>query len=158
MDSPTDLCLKRANNELILASIIQRVSNENPLKKDVFQIDQDLTFYSAVISHAYYAIFNSAKAYLISKGVVFPRQGQHQKAYQEFSKNVKKGVINKELLKMYDEVKIKAEELLGIFEKEREKRGKFTYERLPQANKQPAEESLENAQKFYRQIYALISK
>src|SRR3989344_9268688 len=99
MDSTIDLCLKRADNELILAGIIHRVSQETQLKKDTFKIAEDFTFYSAVISHAYYAIFHSAKGYLISQGVTFPeKQGQHQKVYYEFSKRVKKGVIASELL------------------------------------------------------------
>lgn len=158
MDLTIDLCLKRADNELVLANIIQRISVEEQLKKDVFKIPEDFTFYSAVINHSYYTIFHSAKAYLMSKGVGFSnKQGQHQKVYQRFKKNVKKGTIDNELLKIYDAVMIRADELLGILEKEREKRGEFTYEKLPQANMEPANDSLANAQKFYRHIYALIS-
>ncbi len=157
MDSTIDLCIKRADNELILASIIQRISNESQLKRDTFQVAENLTFYSAVISHAYYAIFNSAKAYLISKGIVFSKQGQHQRVYQEFQKMVKKGVIDKELLSLYTEVLIKADNLLDILKLEKKKRGDFTYERLSQANKEPAQDSVANAKKFYQYIYALIS-
>jgi len=125
----------------------------------IFQIAEEFTFYSAVISHSYYAIFQSAKAYLISKGVAFSeKQGQHQKVYYGFKKYVKNGTIDSELLKIYDTVKVKAKELLEILEKEREERGKSTYETLPQANKEPAENSLANAQKFYSNIYYLISK
>ena len=53
---------------------------------------------------------------------------------------------------------IKAEELLGIFRRERKKRGKFTYQRLPQANFGPARESLENAKKFFKNIYLMLER
>jgi len=159
MDLAIELCLKRAENEIVLAKLIQRISNENQLKKEVFQIAEDFTFYSAVISHSYYAIFQSAKAYLLSKGVGFSsKQGQHQKVYHRFKKHIKKGTMDAELLNIYDSIMIRADELLGILEMEREKRGNFTYETLPQANKEPAEDSLVNAQKFYKHIYALISQ
>ena len=80
MDSTINLCLQRAENELVLANIIQRISQNDEMKKNVFQVAEESTFYSAVISHSYYAIFYSAKAYLISQGVKFvSKQGQHQK-------------------------------------------------------------------------------
>jgi len=40
---------------------------------------------------------------------------------------------------------------------EHRKRGKFTYQKLPQANLRPAKESADNAEKFYRNI-SLIMK
>lgn len=159
MDSTIDLCLKRSDNEIVLATVVYRISHDAALKKDVLHIAENLTFYSAVIGHAYYAIFHSAKAYLISKGITFTeRQGQHQKVHHKLQYFVKKGVISQELLKIYDEVKGRAEELLSIFEKEREKRGRFTYEQLPQANKEPAEKSLNNARHFITHMKSLIEK
>jgi uncharacterized protein (UPF0332 family) len=159
MDSTIDLCLKRSDNELVLATIIQRISEETQLKKDVFHIAEEFTFYSAVIGHSYYAIFHSAKAYLISKGLTFPdKQGQHQKVYYEFRKLVNKGVIDRELLKMYELVKGRANALLEILEKEREKRTTFMYEKLPQANREPAEESLSKARHFVSHMRSFIEK
>lgn len=158
MDSTIELSLKKADNEIILAKIIQRISNEGNLKKDIFQISESFTFYSSVIEHSYYAIFNNAKAYLMSKGIVFSeKQGQHQKVYYEFRKHVRKGIIDSELLKMYDIVIGRADELLKILEDKRDKRGKVTYEKLPETNKSPAEDSLTNAQKFYQHIYTFIN-
>ena len=149
MDSTINLCLQRAENELVLANIIQRISQSEEMKKNVFQVAEDSTFYSAVISHSYYAIFYSAKAYLISQGVKFvSKQGQHQKVHHEFTRLVKKGVIDKELLRIYDDAKMRAETLLEIIKEERKKRTEFTYEKLPQANQQPAQDSLTNASLF----------
>ena len=159
MDSTIDLCLQRADSELVLAAAINRISQEAQLKKDIFKIAENFTFYSAVISHSYYAIFNSAKAYLISKGITFTdKQGQHQKVYHKFKYFVKKGVIESELLKIYDEVKGRAEELLNILEKERENRGIYTYEKLSQANKEPAEKSLSNARHFVTHMKSFMEK
>lgn len=47
-----------------------------------------------------------------------------------------------ELLEMYRKVVIRADDLLEIFRGERWKRGVFTYNTIPQANREPAEESL----------------
>ncbi len=44
---------------------------------------------------------------------------------------------------------VRAEDLLGIFSKEKSKRGTFTYQKLPQANREPAKESFDNASLFF---------
>jgi hypothetical protein len=46
--------------------------------------------------------------------------------------------------------------LLNIFEEEKGKRGEFTYETLPQANKEPAETSLNNAKLFVSNIMKVM--
>jgi hypothetical protein len=43
---------------------------------------------------------------------------------------------------------VMVDELLQIFKDEKWKRGNFTYQTIPQANKEPADDSLKNA-KFY---------
>lgn len=156
MDSTTKIYFDRANNEIKLAESIVLLSENDKVKQEVFNIPKSMTFYSAVISHSYYAIFYSAKAYLQTKGIAFTeRQGQHQRVYFEFSKLVKKGIIDKELLDMYKEVMIKAETLLEILRQEKDSRNEFTYEKLPQANKEPARNSLKNAQQFYSHLFGL---
>jgi len=47
---------------------------------------------------------------------------------------------------------------LHIFELEKNKRGKFTYQKIPQANQEPAQESIKNAQIFFNNIYKLCEK
>lgn len=83
---------------------------------------------------------------------------EHRKTLNEFEKLAMSGQIDLELLKIYKDIVVKAEELLGIFVKEKSKRGKFTYKMLPQANLKPARESLDNAEKFYKNINLLIRK
>ena len=53
---------------------------------------------------------------------------------------------------------VRAEELLGVFSKEKGKRGKFTYQKLPQANREPAKESFDNASFFFKNINKILRK
>jgi len=110
-----------------------------------------------VISHSYYCIFYAAKAYLINKGIKTEPPEEHRKTYDELRKLVDAGVIDVELLKMYEQVMVKADTLLEIFRQEKGKRGKFTYQKIPQANKEPAETSLKHAQTFFKHIYNLLN-
>lgn len=68
---------------------------------------------------------------------------------------VDKGEFDVELLMLYEKVLIKADKLQGIFRIEKKKRGEFTYQKLAQANKEPVEESLENAKMFFGYVYGL---
>ena len=158
MDSDINLSLERAQNEILLAQSVKLLTEDAKIKREVFKLDEKVTFYSAVIAHAYYAIFYAARAYVVSKGVNLPEQGVHSAVYSAFRKFVRQGKIAAELLELYEEVKVKAETLLEIFEEEKENRTKFTYKTLAQANKRPAEDSLENARIFFTQIKELIGR
>ena len=60
----------------------------------------------------------------------------HKKTFEAFEKYiVQTGKLDTELLKIYKKMVVRADELLGIFSKEKRKRGEFTYQKLPQANK-----------------------
>ena len=83
---------------------------------------------------------------------------EHRKAFEEFEKLVLSGEIDVELLKIYKSIVVKADELLGIFRREKSKRGKFTYKKLPPANLEPARESLINSEKFFKNINLIIRK
>lgn len=155
MDLNFKLCLERANNEIKFADIGLFVSQNPNIQVEVFKIDQPETYYSAVISHAYYCIFYSAKAYLAKKGIKTEAPEEHKKTYEAFKSFVLKGVVDKELLDIYDEIVIRADTLLGIFKAEKKKRGEFTYQKLPQANQDPAKQSIENAKTFLRHIIKL---
>jgi len=155
MDPLVKLYLERADTEIVEAESLFKISGDNSLKA-ILKIDVSKTFYSGVISHSYYAIFYSAKAYLLSKGITISSPREHQKVYLAFSKLVNEKTINKELFNIYDKEFLKAEVLLEILEGELGKRTKFTYKTLPQANKEPAFESTENANKFYKAINALL--
>ena len=131
--------LERAENEVILASSVKKLSEDNDAKK-LFQIEQELTFYSAAISHSYYAIFYAAKAILLTKGIKTEMPDVHKKTLDAFKEHlVDTGILDIKLLEVYKKLIIRAEGLLSIFRYEKKKRGDFTYSTIPQANKEPAD-------------------
>lgn len=152
-----ELYLQRAKSELDLAKAVFKLSTNNKLKLE-FELKEDSTFFSNVISNSYYCIFYSAKALLQSKGITTEPPDEHSKTLQEFEKLVLSGKIDVELLIIYKSIVVKADELLGIFRREKSKRGEFTYQKLPQANLEPAKESLNNAEKFFKNISLIIRK
>lgn len=155
MDLNYNLYLERANNEIKFAEIALFVSNNKNIQVDVMKIEEPETYYSSVISHAYYCIFYSAKAYLSMKGIKTKAPEEHKKTYKEFKKLVVQGIVDRELLNIYEDIIVKAETLLGIFKTEKKKRGEFTYQKLSQANLEPANKSLENAKTFLKHIRML---
>ena len=158
MDLMVKLYLDRANNEHLLAGALKKLSETDTLKKE-FGLPEKITFYSAAISHAYYAIFYSAKAALLTKGIETKSPEIHKKTFEEFKKQfVESGILDTELLIIYQKMIIRADELLQIFKSEKWKRGHFTYETIPQANKKPAEESVEHATKFVKNIRAILEE
>lgn len=157
MDSIFKIYLKRAENELNLSMMIQKISDDKQIQLDIFGTQED-TYYSAVISHAYYAIFYAAKAYLLLKGIKTKAPEEHRKTIEGFSKLVDKGVVDVELLKIYQTMLIRTDTLLDIYGTEKGKRGKFTYRKIPQANKEPAQKSISNAKTFFKHIFRLCEK
>ncbi len=137
--------------------IVMKISDDKELQLSAFNMKED-TYYSATISHAYYCIFYAAKAYLLAKGIKTEPPEEHKKTFEEFSKLVEKGIVDVELLKIYEKMLVRADTLLHIFELEKGKRGKFTYRRIPQANREPAKESIDNAQFFFKNVYGLCEK
>lgn len=157
MDSRVDLYLKRADDELLLAKINFDISTKDNLK-DILNIEKTKTFFNDVISQAYYSIFYSAKAYLLSKGIETKPPEEHKKTYLEFKKLVESGELKSELLDIYERESDKAEVLLDIFFKEKKKRGNFVYNMNSQANIPFTEESISNSRKFISTIKNLLKK
>lgn len=157
MDFEHKIYLARAQNELNLSIIVQTISNDKNMQVEVFRMKED-TYYSAAISHAYYSIFYAAKASLLLKGIKTHAPEEHKKTLDAFSKLVDEGIVDVELLKIYLSIAIKADALLHIFELEKGKRGTFTYKRISQANREPAQESINNAQFFFSNIFKLCEK
>ena len=83
MDSMVKIYLDRSLNELSQAKLLFAISNDNE-KKQEFQIEEEMTFYSGAISHAYYSIFYSAKAILLTKGIKTTAPEVHKKTYEAF--------------------------------------------------------------------------
>ena len=159
MSDEAELYLLRAENELVAAQMLFDISNNPSLQKEQFKLEKNFTFYSTVIGHSYYCIFYSAKAILIEEGIKTGAPEVHRKTLDAFEKHlVLTGKLDIELLKIYKKMIVRAEELLGIFSKEKGKRGKFTYQKLPQANIEPAKESLDNAYFFFKNINKIIRR
>ena len=159
MNHISKLYLAKAENEFVAGKILNEVSINPKLQKEQFKLEENFTFYSSVISHCYYCIFYSAKAILLIENVKTNMPSVHQKtliAFKNFLVNT--GKLDKELLKIYEDIVIKADSLLHIFSIEKSKRGKFTYQTLPQANMEPAKQSLENANIFFRSIRKIVEK
>ena len=64
MDFEHKIYLARAENELNLSIMIQKISDNTKMQIETFGMKES-TYYSATISHAYYSIFYAAKAYLL---------------------------------------------------------------------------------------------
>ena len=91
------------------------ISN-NSAKKQEFQIEEETTFYSSVISHSYYAIFYGAKAILFVKNIKPEMPDVHKNTYEAFDEHfVRTGILDMELLKIYQKMIVRADELLQIF-------------------------------------------
>ena len=81
----------------------------------------------------------------------------HKKTFDAFKKEfVDTGVLDVNLLEIYKKAIIRADVLLEIFRDEKWKRGNFTYNTIPQANKEPAEDSLKNSKHFVANITKVI--
>lgn len=157
MNDGSDLYIQRAENELVAAQMLFEISSSPILQKEQFKLEKEFTFYSSVISHSYYCIFYSAKAILAKIEIKTEAPEVHKKTIEAFDKYlVRTGKLDVELLKIYQKIVVRVEELLGIFSKEKGKRGKFTYQKLPQANREPAKESFDNASFFFKNINKII--
>ena len=158
MDSKVKLYLERAENELRFTKVAFNLSEKENLKIELGANPND-TFYSAVISHSYYAIFYSAKAILLTKGINTKSPEEHRKTYEKFKKIfVDSGELDNKLLRIYNDLIVKADELLSLFAHEKWKRGYFTYKILAQANIEPAKESIQNTIKFLSNIKQVLEK
>jgi len=158
MDSQVNLYTERAKNEITISEKLREMSETDEVRT-FMRIPEDMTFYSAVISHSYYSIFYSAKAILLTKGVRTHSPDVHSKTLQAFKERlVDTGILDTKLLEIYKKLVIRADELLGIFVEEKRKRGDFTYKTIPQANREPAEDSLANAKIFLSNINRVIEK
>ena len=158
MDSTAKIYVQRSLNELKAAKVLFAISND-PKKKQEFQLEEETTFFSSVISHSYYAIFYGAKAILHTKKIKTEMPEVHKKTYEAFEEHfVDTGILDTEFLKIYQKMIVRARELLQIFKDEKWKRGHFTYQTIPQANKEPADQSIQNATSFIKNIKLVLEK
>lgn len=147
--------LERAENQLILAKANFELSMNDKVKELLF-IPHDKTFFNNVISESYYAIFYTAKAYLLLLNINTSPPEEHKKTYEQFKKLVKTEKLDKQLFAIYEEESNKAETLLKIFFEEKKNRGRFTYNLNANANKPFAEQSIKNAIFFVSTMKKII--
>ena len=151
-----DLYFNRAANELKLAKTALKISDDDSLKLSLELVPDD-TFYSGVIGHSYYSMFYGTKAILLTLNIKTNPPNIHKATLDAFAHYL---VINKkldfQLLQIYKKSIVQADSLLGLFIEEKDKRSEFTYKTLPQANKEPAQESIDNANKFLTHIKKVI--
>ena len=158
VDSRVKLYMERSENELRLAKAVFNLSDDDETKIRL-DANPDDTFYSAAISHAYYAIFYSAKSLLLTKNIDTKSPEIHKKTFEEFKRNfVETGILDINLLQIYRKMIVKADELLGLFSQEKWKRGHFTYHTISQANIEPAKESVSNSKRFIANIKEVIKR
>ena len=156
MDLLVNLFIERADTELVLAEKIKMLCENNEIRS-MMQIEKQKTFYSAVISHAYYCIFYSAKALLLTKGIKTSSPDIHKRTFEEFKTQfVDTGILDVKLLEIYQKLVLRADALLQIFKEEKWKRGNFTYNTIPQANKEPANDSIINSKIFFVNVRKVI--
>ena len=157
MDSKVNLYLLRAEDEFLLSKKDMQISTDDKTK-EFLGVPKEKTFFYSVISHAYYSIFYAAKSYLLTKGIRTSQPSEHKKTYKRFKQLVRQGVVDKELLKIYEAEITKADSLLKIFQYEKIKRGTFTYQIKSEANLPFAKESIENARKFISSIKMMVDQ
>ncbi|MFH1127356.1 MAG: hypothetical protein ABIG84_04990 [archaeon] len=151
MNALAELYLQRAETELVAAQLLFETSYNERLQKEEFKLEKNFTFYSSAISHAYYCIFYSAKAILMTEDIKTDAPEVHKKTIDAFDDFfVKTGRLDVHLLTIYKKMFLRAEELLSIYSLEKRKRGEYTYQKLPQANVEPAKESIDNASLFFK--------
>ncbi len=155
MDSEVELFILRAEDEFLLASSEMKMSTDMKVK-EALGIIENKTFFHSVISHSYYSIFYSAKAYLLNKGIKTETPSEHLKTYLELKKLAKEGILSKELLDIYEDEIEKADSLLKIFKEEKSKRGSFVYNVKSEANKPYAQESIDHARIFISSIKSIL--
>ena len=155
MDIKVKGYLDRAENELVLSNANFSLSTTDDVKLKL-GVSIGKTFFNNVISECYYAIFYSAKAFLISLGIKTGPPEEHKKTYEEFKKIVGSKRLDNQLAEIYEEETGKAEALLKIFFDEKRNRGRFTYNVNANANKPFAEQSIKNAKLFCSTIKHLI--
>lgn len=157
MDSKVELYIKRARTEMNMAIVLLESSNNKILHE--FDIPEDETFYSGVISHCYYSIFYCAKAMLLTKRIDTIAPEVHKKTLNAFKEQfINTGILDTKLFLIYKKMIVRAESLLEIFKAEKKKRGDFTYNTIAQANIEPANKSLENAKTFFKHCNAYLNQ
>ena len=97
-----ELLLDRSRNDLMLAEAVSIISQDKTQKSSL-NLPEESTFYSNVISLAYYSIFYSAKAFLFSKNISTSPPHEHRKVEDNLKILARNGEIDFDLLRVFEE-------------------------------------------------------
>ena len=96
---------------------------------------------------------------LLTKHIQTEAPEIHKKTFDTFKEVfIDTGLLDTKLLVIYRAMIVRAEALLEIYKAEKRKRGDFTYNTIPQANRDPAEESIKHAKEFFKHCDAYLSQ
>jgi uncharacterized protein (UPF0332 family) len=147
--------LNRAKEEEKLARVLFRISTDRRLQQEELHLESTSSFHNAVISHAYYSIFYSTKAYLLKKGIRTHEPAEHRKVCKTFERFVISGTLSTEIRRFVKDSSNNGNDLLSILKNEKKKRGEWTYEHHNPANRIPTQKSLDNANMFIKTMSTL---
>jgi uncharacterized protein (UPF0332 family) len=164
--------MKNAESSLQTASILQEISDQQPLKSTL-RVSTDFESYLWVIVSSYYSMFYAATALLASQGVRVTGQIVHKVTADALIHFFVSNARLAKLLEQYEEAKAasleligreelmksmqkKANELIVAYESERKKRSRFQYDIGIQAKRGYAQTSLDRAREFVFEINKIL--
>jgi uncharacterized protein (UPF0332 family) len=162
----TDFFLKNSINSLTTARVLFALSTREELRRKIGLSRFDSFLW--VINSSYYSMFYLARALLESKGISIKTDlSIHSVTFNAFVYNFYlTGKIERSLVENFREAEREASEILGKekarelvedFSREKDKRGRFTYETGEVAMKGKAETSLNRAKIFNEEIRKIIT-
>ena len=164
--------MKNAESSLQTASILQEISDQQPLKSTL-KVSNDFESYLWVIVSSYYSMFYAATALLASQGMRVTGQIVHKVTADALIHFFVSNEKLAKLLEQYEEAKAasleligreelmksmqkKANELIVAYESERKKRSRFQYDIGIQAKRGYAQTSLNRAREFVFEINKIL--
>jgi uncharacterized protein (UPF0332 family) len=164
--------MKNAESSLQTASILQEISDQQPLKSTL-KVGADFESYLWVIVSSYYSMFYAATALLASQGMRVTGQIVHKVTADALINFFVSNAKLAKLLEQYEEAKAasleligreelmksmqkRADELIVAYESERKKRSRFQYDIGVQAKRGYAQTSLDRAREFVFEINKIL--
>lgn len=153
------------------AKILDNISNETSVKRQLDFIDDNFETYLWIINTSYYSMFYMAGALLAKIGIKIKSTiGVHLKTFEAL---IYYFYLNKKLAKHYIEeyqeaqqetqellglMQIKAKNLMKKYDSEMDKRSNFTYNIGVKAKENKATTSLKRAVEFYNECLRIMDK
>ncbi|MBU3912552.1 MAG: hypothetical protein KKE50_00520 [Nanoarchaeota archaeon] len=163
----TDFFLKNSINSLTTARVLFALSTREDTRKKIGLASFDSFLW--VINSAYYSMFYLARALLENKGINLKTDlSIHSVTFNAFVYHFYlTGKIERSLVEEFQEAEKEASEILGRekarelvedFSREKDKRGRFTYETGEIAMRNKAQTSLDRAKKFNEEMRKILGR